>query len=97
MNEDVSDFLFEHKLNEDLFDTEDEQLIEQKNKAKESQKKLITYIEKIPHVNTKNNLLEIQENREINYKNCFDLEHKAFYKNGIKDGISIIVSAITHK
>ena len=90
-------FLFEQKINKGLFDMNEKELTEQKNMAKESQKELINFIDTILDSDNKEILLELLENRDNNYNECFFLEQRLFYRNGIKDGISIIVSAITHK
>lgn len=96
-NDDIYNFLFEQKVNESLFDMEDTELSEQKNKAKDSQKELMSFIETMLDPADKEELLQLLEKRDDDYQECFHLEHRLFYRNGIKDGISIIVTAIAHK
>jgi len=96
-NEEIYNFLFEQKVIEDLFDMNDIELTEQKNKAQETQKQLANYIYSTFEPEIIEKLEQLLETRDEYYKECFHLEHRLFYKNGIKDGISIIVAAISHK
>lgn len=96
-NDDIFNFVFEQKSKKELFDTEDSELEKQKCKAKQSQKELISFIETIFDPGDKEGLLELLDKRDEDYKQCFHLEQKLYYRNGVKDGISIIVSSVSHK
>jgi glutamate synthase domain-containing protein 3 len=88
-------FLFEEKMNEGLFSMQDEELKEQEKKAKKSQKALMEYIEKFIDEDKKKQVLELLEERDAEYNDVFYLQGRLYYKYGIKDGISIIISSIS--
>ena len=94
--DELYNFLFEQKINEGLFNMNDEELSVQKHKAKESQKKLMAFINTILKPEDREKLEILLETRDNDYKDFFFLEERLFYRNGFKDGISIIVPAIVN-
>jgi hypothetical protein len=82
-------------MNEGHFSMQDEELKEQEKKAKKSQKALMEYIEKFIDADKKKQVLELLEERDAEYNDVFYLQGRLYYKYGIKDGISIIISSIS--
>lgn len=93
-NEDNFDLLFEQKMNDGLFNMEDENLTKLKLKAKESQKKLNELISTIFNESELEIFKELLEERDNNYSECFYLENRLYYKHGISDGFSMVLTSL---
>lgn len=96
-DETIYNLLFDSKMTEGLFSMNDDELLLQKEKFKDSEEKLEEYINSNFDLTTKEKLKSLIEEKEDNYNDCVYSENRLFYKNGIKDGISMILNAITKK
>lgn len=96
-DEDNFELLFEQKINDGLFSLKDTKLENEKLKAKESQKKLLNFVDAILSSEEKEKFETLLEERDDNYNSCFFLEQRLFYKYGINDGFSMVLATLKDK
>lgn len=90
----IYNLLFDSKIAEGLFDMNNDELLSQKEQFKESEESLDKYLTSKFDLDTKEKLTHLIEQKDSNYNECVYLENQLFYTNGIKDGISMILSVI---
>ena len=96
-DEDNLELLFQQKINDGLFDMKDEKLQKLKLKAKEAQKNFIEFINTIISRDETEKLKELLEIRDDAYNDCFYLENCLYYKQGINDGFSMVLTSLKSK
>lgn len=96
-NDDIIDLLFEKKGDEDLFVLEDKELNKLNNKVEMSNKEMLKFIDARVHPKSRDKLKElITEYSNANY-DYLHRENQLFYRNGISDGIELILISLSQK
>lgn len=97
MEEDVLEMIFEKRGDDDNFKMEDEKLLEHRNRMTITYEQLNTYIKEKVHPNVKEKLQKLLLARNNAISDYYYRENQLFYKNGVADGMNIILSIINLK
>ena len=89
MEKDIISLLFEKKEEEDMFKFKDDELIKKRDIKKKTKKELLNFISHRVHPKTIEHLESLLEQYCEASSEYFYCEEKAYYKQGILDGLSI--------
>lgn len=96
-NQDIINFLFNKKVEDNIFLIEDNELHRLDNNAIIANKEILEFIDKRVHPKSRKKLKKLL----INYDNAKYLsiarENELYYKYGISDGIKFILAALSTK
>lgn len=95
--DDILDNIFDKKEDDDLFDLDDEQLKELDKQLSSLSERLDVFIEKRVHPKTQEKLQDlISEHTNLLYT-YLHRENQLFYKNGVADGIKLMILVLSFK
>lgn len=96
-NEDIIDFLFNMQEDEDTFNLKDHLLDELNNKIENYNDKISLIINKKVHPKNKLILEKLIKKSEITKEKYHYRENQLYYKNGIIDGMNLMVTLLSFK
>lgn len=96
-NADLIDLLFDKQEDDDIFNFKDNLLEELDNKIERDSNKLNTFIDRRVHPKTRRNLKELIRKSETSIDEYNRRENQLYYKNGVTDGVKLILKLLSFK
>lgn len=96
-NADIIDALFDKQEDDDLFNMKDELLEELSDKIEKCTEDIQKFIEKRVHPRSRTKLRKLLKRKEKSLYSYLRRENQLFYKNGVSDGISLVLLSLTFK
>lgn len=94
---DIVDFLFDKQVDEDLFSVSDEVLEALDTKIEMTDNRINNFINKRVHPKSRSTLQTLLRQKEKSVLENSNRENRLFYRNGISDGISLMLIALSTK
>ena len=96
-NTDIIDALFDKQEDDDLFNMKDELLEELSDKIEKCTEDIQKFIEKRVHPKSRIKLKKLLKRKEKILFSYLRRENQLFYRNGVSDGINLILLSLTFK
>lgn len=94
---DIIDFLFDKQVDDDLFSLSDEVLESLDTKIEMTDNRINKFINKRVHPKSRSTLYSLLRQKEKSVLENSSRENRLFYRNGISDGISLMLIALSTK